>query len=88
MYDDAKRTINNWSRRYEILHEDFRQLQQDHDFIHRRMLEYGERNQGLERRNNHLLDQIGQLSNELNNAQRVLQAASRRYNFSYRRSST
>ena len=52
------------------------------------MLEYGGRIQDLERRNNRLLDQIGQLSRELENANRTLQAASRRFNFSYHRSSS
>ena len=42
LYDDAERTINNWSRRYDTLQRNFRQLEQDHDLIHCRMLEYGE----------------------------------------------
>ncbi len=93
LYDDAERTINNWSRRYDILQGNFRileknfqQLERDHNLIHRRMLEYGERNQALEGRNNRLLDQIGQLSRELESAREVLQAASRRYGFAFRRS--
>ena len=71
LYDDAERTINNWSSRYDTLQRDFRQLEQDYDLIHRRMLEYGERNYALEGRNNRLLDQIGQLSRELETARGV-----------------
>ena len=88
-FDDAERTIDNWSRRYDLLQgnfrtleENFRQLQRDFDLIHHQMLDYGERNQGLEARNNRLLDQIGQLSGELEHVREVLQAASRRYGFS------
>ena len=55
LYDDAERTINDWSSRYNILQRNFRQLEQDYDLIHRRMLEYGEQNYALEGRNNRLL---------------------------------
>ena len=88
LYDDAERTINNWSSRYDTLQRNFRQLEQDYDLIHRRMLEYGERNYALEGRNNRLLDQIGQLSRELETARGVLQVASRRYGFTLRRPSS
>src|ERR1043165_1118819 len=88
LYDDAERTINNWSSRYDTLQRNFRQLEQDHDLIHRRMLEYGERNYALEGRNNCLLDQIGQLSRELETARGVLQVASRRYGFTLRHPSS
>src|ERR1044072_3684657 len=88
LYDDAERTINNWSSRYDTLQRNFHQLEQDHDLIHRRMLEYGEQNYALEGRNNRLLDQIGQLSRELETAHGVLQVASRRYGFILRRPSS
>ena len=88
LYDDAERTINNWDSRYDILQRNFRQLEQDYELIHRRMLEYGERNYALEGRNNRLLDQIGQLSRELETARGVLQAASHRYGFTLRRPSS
>ena len=52
------------------------------------MLEYGERNYALEGRNNRLLDQIGQLSRELETAREVLQAASRHYGFTLHRPSS
>ena len=52
------------------------------------MLEYGERNYTLEERNNHLLNQIGQLSRELETACGVLQVASHRYGFTLRRPSS
>src|ERR1043165_291161 len=58
LYDDAERTINDWGSRYDFLQRNFRQLEQDYELIHRRMLEYGERNYALEGRNNRLLDQI------------------------------
>ena len=51
------------------------------------MLEYEERNYVLEKRNNRLLDQIDQLSRELETVYGVLQAASRRYGFTLRHSS-
>ena len=88
LYDDAERTINDWSRQYDILQRNFRQLEQDHNLIHRRMLEYGERNYTLEGRNNRLLNQIGQLSRELETACGVLQVASHRYSFTFRHSSS
>ena len=52
------------------------------------MLEYGERNYALEGRNNRLLDQIGQLSRELETARGLLQAISRRYSFTLRHPSS
>src|ERR1044072_698386 len=88
LYDDAERTINDWGSRYDTLQRNFHQLEQDYELIHRRMLEYGERNYVLEGRNNRLLDQIGQLSRELETARGVLQAASRRYGFTLRRPSS
>ena len=84
LYDDAERTINDWGSRYDTLQRNFRQLEQDYELIHRRMLEYREWNYALEGRNNRLLDQIGQLSRELETARGVLQAASRRYGFTLR----
>src|ERR1043165_6491208 len=51
LYDDAERTINDWDSRYDILQKTFRQLEQDYELIHCRMLEYGERNSALEGRN-------------------------------------
>ena len=52
------------------------------------MLEYGERNYSLKGKNNRLLDQIGQLSRELETARGVLQVASRRYGFTLHRPSS
>src|ERR1043165_9847046 len=51
LYDDAERTINDWGSRYDILQRNFRQLEQNYELIHRRILEYGERNSALEGRN-------------------------------------
>src|ERR1044072_7472449 len=88
LYDNAERTINDWDSRYDILQRNFRQLEQDYELIHRRMLEYGKRNYVLEGRNNRLLDQIGQLSRELKTAREVLQVASCRYGFTLRHPSS
>src|ERR1043166_4480710 len=81
LYDDTERTINDWGSRYDTLQRNFRQLEQDYELIHRRMLEYGERNYALEGRNNRLLDQIGKLSRALKTERGGLQVARRRYAF-------
>ena len=88
LYDDAERTINNWSSRYDILQRNFHQLKQDHNLIHRKMLEYEETKLYSGKKKQSFTQPNRTAEQRTGNCAWVLQVASRRYGFTLRRPSS